>query len=67
MKDKTDKQTLNQALPTPAKNSDKLRKKAAFATLAVEEFSRHKDNGAVLLSEDSAVEEARDWVNYDEL
>ena len=61
------KKISNKPSPTPAKHDNSLRKDEAFKTLAVEEFSRNIDTQAPPESSDSAVAEARAWVEYDKL
>lgn len=54
-------------LPKPVKNDDSLRKAEAYKTLAVEEFSRNPGTDGPPESGDSAVDAAREWVEYDKL
>ena len=61
------KRQTNKPLPAPQGRIKGLNKDKAYATLAVEEFSHNLGTAKPPLSSDLAVEEARHWVEYDEL
>ena len=58
---------INSALPPPEDQLCGSRKQSAFETLALADIKTIDDHGAVPHPSDMAVEQARKWVEYDEL
>ena len=58
---------VNNALPPPEEHLCSLRRQSAFETLALADIQSVEEHGTVPHPADSAVEQARNWVEYDEL
>lgn len=59
-------QAKSQSLPQPEQSPHKLRKPAAYSTLAAEEMQPTRQGG-LSSHTDEVVDEARAWVQYTEL